>query len=119
VPEAHGATRVLVHHPGSNHLAYRLVASLQQDGWDARFESGYFHAPGGLPARLAARLPARLRVAVERELASGFTRCPSSATSSPRARGSAGGGSPRWSAGATTSSTGRSRKSCAASARAQ
>ena len=60
---ARAATRVLVHHPGSNHLAYRLVAGLQEEGWDARFETGYFHDPAGRLARLAARLPP-----LEREL---------------------------------------------------
>ena len=26
-------TRVLVHHPGSNHLAYNLVGGLQREGY--------------------------------------------------------------------------------------
>jgi starch synthase len=61
-------TRVLVHHPGSNHLAYNLVGGLQAEGWDAWFETGFFYRPHGRLARLVARLPADLRARAEREL---------------------------------------------------
>ncbi len=61
-------TRVLVHHPGSNHLAYNLVGGLQREGYDAVFETGFFFDPAGRLARLVARLPADLRTRAEREL---------------------------------------------------
>lgn len=61
-------TRVLVHHPGSNHLAYNLVGGLQHEGYDAWFETGFFYAPAGRLASLVAALPAALRGRVEREL---------------------------------------------------
>jgi glycosyltransferase involved in cell wall biosynthesis len=61
-------TRVLVHHPGSNHLAYNLVGGLQREGYDAVFETGFFYDPAGRLARLVARLPAALRARAEREL---------------------------------------------------
>jgi hypothetical protein len=69
VPDAgRRATRVLVHHPGSNHLAYNLVGGLQEEGFDAWFETGFFYAPEGRLARAVAMLPAGLRARVEREL---------------------------------------------------
>ncbi len=61
-------TRVLVHHPGSNHLAYQLVAALQRGGYDARFETGFFHTEDGRAARLARALPHALAERVLREL---------------------------------------------------
>ena len=61
-------TRVLVHHPGSNHLAYELVASLQQSGYATEFATGFFYTESGWPARLARALPSRLRNKLEREL---------------------------------------------------
>jgi glycosyltransferase involved in cell wall biosynthesis len=69
VPDPHRArTRVLVHHPGSNHLAYNLVGGLQHEGYDAWFETGFFFDPNGRLARLVRHLPAALRARVEREL---------------------------------------------------
>jgi glycosyltransferase involved in cell wall biosynthesis len=65
---ARAATRVLVHHPGSNHLAYELVAGLQEGGFDCSFETGFFYAKNGAIARLVARLPGGLRGRIEREL---------------------------------------------------
>ena len=65
---ARAATRVLVHHPGSNHLAYELVAGLQEGGFDCSFETGFFYAANGAVARLVARLPADPRARIEREL---------------------------------------------------
>ncbi|HJS32472.1 MAG TPA: glycosyltransferase family 4 protein [Alphaproteobacteria bacterium] len=62
------ATRVLVHHPGSNHLAYELVAGLQEGGFDCSFATGFFYAENGAVARLVARLPGALRDRIEREL---------------------------------------------------
>ena len=61
-------TRVLVHHPGSNHLAYNLVGGLQAEGYDAWFDTGFFYDPAGRLARAVATLPAGLRARVEREL---------------------------------------------------
>ncbi len=61
-------TRVLVHHPGSNHLAYELVAGLQAGGYACDFDTGFFYTPDGTAARLARALPARWRSRVEREL---------------------------------------------------
>ena len=61
-------TRVLVHHPGSNHLAYNLVGGLQAEGYDAWFETGFFYDPAGRLGRAIAALPAALRGRVEREL---------------------------------------------------
>jgi hypothetical protein len=60
--------RVLVHHPGSNHLAYQLVAALQSGGYDTRFETGFFYTPDGTAARLVKLLPGGLRARVERQL---------------------------------------------------
>ena len=62
------ATRVLVHHPGSNHLAYNLVGGLQAEGYDAWFDTGFFFDPQGRIARLVAALPAALRTRMAREL---------------------------------------------------
>jgi glycosyltransferase involved in cell wall biosynthesis len=59
---------VLVHHPGSNHLAYELVAALQASGLTTDFDTGFFYTDDGLPARLARMLPAGRRAALEREL---------------------------------------------------
>jgi starch synthase len=61
-------TRALVHHPGSNHLAYELVAGLQAGGYDCDFDTGFFYTPEGKVAHLARQLPARWRGRVEREL---------------------------------------------------
>lgn len=61
-------TRVLVHHPGSNHLAYELVAGLQQAGFPCHLDTGFFYTPDGLAARLAGTLPEAMRNKVEREL---------------------------------------------------
>lgn len=58
----------LIGHPGSNHLAYQLVAALQFAGYDARFETGLFWTGTGLLPKLTALLPGRLRAAVERDL---------------------------------------------------
>ena len=62
------ATRVLVHHPGSNHLAYNLVGGLQDEGYDAWFETGFFYDTQGALARAVAALPAGWRARIEREL---------------------------------------------------
>ena len=59
---------VLVHHPGSNHLAYELVAALQASGIATDFDTGFFYTEDGLAARLARTLPAGRRATVEREL---------------------------------------------------
>ncbi len=61
-------SRVLVNHPGSNHLAYELVAALQASGIPTDFDTGFFYTEDGLAARLARKLPAGRREAVEREL---------------------------------------------------
>lgn len=60
--------RVLVHHPGTNHLAYELVAGLQKGGFDCTFHTGFFYAPAGRLARAVGLLPAALRTPIEREL---------------------------------------------------
>ncbi|MBM3525255.1 MAG: hypothetical protein FJX57_20095, partial [Alphaproteobacteria bacterium] len=60
--------RVVVHHPGSNHLAYNLVGGLQAEGYDAWFETGFFYDPRGRFGRLVAAAPAALRARLEREL---------------------------------------------------
>jgi alpha-maltose-1-phosphate synthase len=66
---AHRAqTRALVHHPGSNHLAYEVVAGLQASGFACQFDTGFFYAPNGRAARLAQALPARWQDRVVREL---------------------------------------------------
>src|SRR5689334_4630753 len=62
------ATRVLVHHPGSNHLAYELVAGLQAGGYACDFDTGFFYTPQGKIADLARQLPEHWRGRVEREL---------------------------------------------------
>lgn len=59
---------VLVHHPGSNHLAYELVAALQASGLPTDFDTGFFYTESGLAARLARLLPPGRRAAIEREL---------------------------------------------------
>jgi alpha-maltose-1-phosphate synthase len=61
-------SRVLVHHPGSNHLAYELVAALQAKGFETDFDTGFFYTEDGLAARTARTLPVRWRGKVEREL---------------------------------------------------
>ena len=63
-----GDARVLVHHPGTNHLAYELVAGLQEGGYACDFHTGFFYAPTGLAARAVSRLPDKARARVEREL---------------------------------------------------
>lgn len=60
--------RGLVGHPGSNHLAYQLVAALQGAGYDVGFETGLFWTGAGLLPKITALLPGRLRATVEREL---------------------------------------------------
>src|SRR5262245_22885655 len=67
-PAGRAGQRVIVHHPGSNHLAYELVAALQGGGYDTRFETGFFYPPDGKAARVANRLPDNLRGRVERQL---------------------------------------------------
>jgi glycosyltransferase involved in cell wall biosynthesis len=62
------ATRILVHHPGSNHLAYEVVAGLQASGFACSFDTGFFYAPDGRVARFAQALPERWRGRVLREL---------------------------------------------------
>jgi glycosyltransferase involved in cell wall biosynthesis len=59
---------VLVHHPGSKHLAYNLVAALQREGFDCRFETGFFFRERAPSARLARALPGRLGARALREL---------------------------------------------------
>lgn len=61
-------TRVLVHHPGSNHLAYEVVAGLQAGGFACEFDTGFFYAPNGCAARLAQAAPERWRGRILREL---------------------------------------------------
>jgi starch synthase len=61
-------TRILVHHPGSNHLAYELVAGLQQGGFPCDFDTGFFYTDDGWAARQLHRLPEALRGRIEREL---------------------------------------------------
>lgn len=60
--------RVLVHHPGTNHLAYELVAGLQEGGYACDFHTGFFYKREGSLARVVAGLPDSLRARVEREL---------------------------------------------------
>lgn len=60
-------TNVLVHHPGTNHLAYELVAGLQHGGYACDFHTGFFYTPTGATAHAIARLPAGMRARVERE----------------------------------------------------
>ncbi len=58
----------LIGHPGSNHLAYQLVAALQAQGYDARFETGIFWTGKGLLPKLTGLLPGPIRAKIEREL---------------------------------------------------
>jgi hypothetical protein len=51
----------LVGHPGSNHLAYQLVAALQRHGFDVGFETGVFWTGKGLVPKLTALLSAAMR----------------------------------------------------------
>jgi alpha-maltose-1-phosphate synthase len=67
-PAARAQRRVLVHHPGSNHLAYELVSSLQRGGYDTTFETGFFYTESGAAARLTSLLPAGPRARIQREL---------------------------------------------------
>lgn len=62
------AARILVHHPGSNHLAYNLVGGLQAEGYDAWFDTGFFYDPHGKLAQAVAHLPESLRTRAGREL---------------------------------------------------
>lgn len=62
------SARILVHHPGSNHLAYHLVASLQRHGFDTRFETGFFYKERSWPVQIARMLPGRLGARATREL---------------------------------------------------
>jgi glycosyltransferase involved in cell wall biosynthesis len=66
--KSHKDTRVLVHHPGSNHLAYNLVAALQREGFDCRFETGFFFRERAPSARLARALPGKIGARALREL---------------------------------------------------
>ena len=66
--ERRARTQVLVHHPGSNHLAYHLVAGLQAEGFACAFDTGFFYTPSGRVARLAHALPTAWRERVLREL---------------------------------------------------
>jgi glycosyltransferase involved in cell wall biosynthesis len=59
---------VLVHHPGTNHLAYELVAGLQEGGYACDFHTGFFYKRDGALARTVAALPSGLRTRIEREL---------------------------------------------------
>jgi starch synthase len=59
---------VLVHHPGTNHLAYELVAGLQAGGYACDFHTGFFYRSEGALARTVAALPTGMRARVEREL---------------------------------------------------
>jgi alpha-maltose-1-phosphate synthase len=65
---ARARTHVLVHHPGSNHLAYELVAGLQQGGFACDFDTGFFYTQDGAAARITRQLPEGWRGRVEREL---------------------------------------------------
>jgi starch synthase len=62
------SVRGLVGHPGSNHLAYQMVAALQKAGYDTSFETGLFWTGTGLLPKLTGLLPAALRDRIEREL---------------------------------------------------
>jgi hypothetical protein len=62
------SARILVHHPGSNHLAYELVAALQASGNATDFDTGFFYTEDGLAARRTRLLPDNRRARVEREL---------------------------------------------------
>lgn len=66
--EARARRRVLVHHPGSNHLAYELVAGLQGGGYDCNFETGFFYTEDSTLAHLVRCLPSSARARIEREL---------------------------------------------------
>lgn len=59
---------MLVHHPGTNHLAYELVAGLQEGGYACDFHTGFFYRRGGGLARVVGALPATVRARAEREL---------------------------------------------------
>ncbi len=59
---------VIVHHPGTNHLAYELVAGIQEGGYACDFHTGFFYTRDGALARTVAGLPATLRTRIEREL---------------------------------------------------
>lgn len=58
---------VLVHHPGTNHLAYELVAGLQEGGYACDFHTGFFYTQTGALARAVSLLPEGARARVERE----------------------------------------------------
>jgi alpha-maltose-1-phosphate synthase len=66
--DVRGGARVLVHHPGSNRLAYNLVAALQHQGFDCQFETGYFYREQALSAVFARALNGRLGAQVTRQL---------------------------------------------------
>lgn len=68
VDPARAQRRVLVHHPGSNHLAYELVAGLQHGGYDTTFETGFFYTGTGPLAALVHALPSKVSARIEREL---------------------------------------------------
>lgn len=60
--------KIRVTHPGSNHLAYHLVAALQGLGHDCDFWTGVFYWPESRVGHLLQRLPPRWAGRIEREL---------------------------------------------------
>lgn len=67
-PAAAPPRRILVSHPGSNHLAYQLVAAAQALGHDCSLRTGYFYRANGRLERIVRCLPAGPRSRLEREL---------------------------------------------------
>lgn len=65
---ARAGRHVIVHHPGTNHLAYELVAGVQEGGYACDFHTGFFYTPDGALARMVGALPAALHARIEREL---------------------------------------------------
>jgi hypothetical protein len=65
---ARAQQHVIVHHPGTNHLAYELVAGLQEGGYACDFHTGFFYTPDGALARMIGAAPPTLRARAEREL---------------------------------------------------
>ena len=51
-----GRRHIVVHHPGTNHLAYELVAGLQEGGYACDFHTGFFYSQAGLPRRVSNRV---------------------------------------------------------------
>ncbi len=66
-PAQRAAIPVLTVHPGAAHFIYELVAAVEALGFDGRFETGFFHDPHGLLARLASYAPPGLRSRLMRE----------------------------------------------------